>query len=187
MRNRLLNGTLHAAFTLFLVSTSYAQDNGDDVYWHIDSSVKSCSMVIDPTLTQAQWGKFTEQVGAILTYKSLASAEPLGKMNFDIGIDNSYTPVDQHDPAWINTFTHPDADCPLGDAITYPTVRARMGVSDNTDVGVYWITAPDANYGMVGGELKHAFLQESGNLPAAAVKGERFSADWSSRLQSECL
>ena len=170
MKNRLFNVIVNTLIIFLFVSTSYAQGNGSDVYWHIDPNVKSCSMVIDPSLTQAQWNQFTKQVGAILTFKSLASAETLGKMNFNISIDDSYTPVDQHNLAWINTFTHPDENCPLGDAITYPTIRAKMGVSDNMDIGAYWTTALDANYGMVGGEFKYKFSQESEKLPAAAVR-----------------
>ena len=41
-------------------------------------------------------------------------------------------------------FTHPDADCPLGDAVGYPTIRASMGVSDRMDIGGYWTVAPGA-------------------------------------------
>ena len=44
---------------LLFASPSYSQDYGGGVYWHIDPSVKTCSMVIDPSLTQAQWQKFT--------------------------------------------------------------------------------------------------------------------------------
>jgi hypothetical protein len=170
MKNKLVSAIANASIIFVLVSTSNAQGNGSDVYWHIDPSVKSCSMVIDPSLTQAQWKVFVKQVGAISTFKSLASADPLGKMNFNIGIDNSHTPIDQHNLAWINTFTHPDADCPLGDAISIPTIRARMGVSDNMDIGAYWTTAPGANYGMVGGEFRYRFSKESETLPAAAVR-----------------
>ena len=170
MKSRLLNGIVIALALFLFVSTSYAQGNGSNVYWRIDRSVKDCSMVIDPSLTQSQWKKFTKQVSAILAFKTLASAEPLGKMNYNIALDDSYTPVDQHDLAWINTFVHPDEDCPLGDAITYPTIRARMGVSDKMDVGAYWTTAPEANYGMVGGELKYAYRQESGKAPAVAAR-----------------
>ncbi len=170
MKNKLFDVIVTTLIIFLFASTSYAQGNGSDVYWRIDPNIKDCSMVIDPTLTQGQWNKFTKQVGAIITFKSLASAEPLGKMNFIVGIDYAYTPIDQHDLAWINTFTHPDEDCPLGDAITYPIIRARMGVSDNIDVGAYWTSAPEANYGMVGGELKYKFLQESEKLPAAAVR-----------------
>jgi hypothetical protein len=38
------------------------------------------------------------------------------------------------------------------------------------DLGGCWIVAPGANYGIVGGELKYAFLQESEKTPAAAVR-----------------
>lgn len=171
MKNALITAIANALIIFALASASHAQGNGSDVYWHIDPGVKSCSMIINPSLTQAQWKTFVTQVGAISSFKSLSSAEPLGKMNFFVGIDDSRTPVDQHNPAWINTFAHPDADCPLGDAISYPALRARMGLSDNMDVGAYWTTSPGGNYSMAGGELKYAFMRESEKLPAAAVRG----------------
>jgi hypothetical protein len=170
MRSKQLNRMATFLVLFLFASVSHAQSDGGDVYWHIDPSVKSCSMVIDPSLTQTQWHTFTKQAGAMATFKSLAPATTLGKMNFRVAIDYSSSPVDQHDPAWINTFTHPDADCPLGDAIRIPTIRAAMGVSDNMDFGCYWTTAPGANYGVVGGELKYAFLQESQRRPAAAMR-----------------
>ncbi len=160
-----------AIIALFVFATSsLAQNNSGDVYWRIDPSVKSCSMVLDRSLTQAQWKTFVTQVSAISSFKSLRSAEPLGAMHFSIGLSASQTPVNQHDLAWINTFVHPDAECPLGDDIQVPTLRARMGVSDDIDVGAYWITAPNANYGMVGGEVQYRFLKESDKLPAAAIR-----------------
>jgi len=170
MKNNVLNLAAKTFIVFAFVSTSRAQGNGSDVYWHIDPSVKSCSMVIDPSLTQAQWHTFTRQVGAISSTKSLAPAKTLGTLKFRVALDYGSTPVDQHDAAWINTFTHPDADCPLGDAVRYPTLRASVGVADNMDIGGFWTAAPGANYGMVGGEFKYAFLQESENSPAAAVR-----------------
>lgn len=170
MKNNLLNLVAKAFIVFAFASVSHAQGNGSDVYWHITPSVKTCSMVIDPSLTQSQWHTFTKQVGASSSFKSLASARTLGRLNVHVALDYGSTPIDQHDPAWINTFTHPDADCPLGDAVAYPTLRARMGVADNMDVGGYWTVAPGANYGMLGGEFKYAFLRESENIPAAAVR-----------------
>lgn len=159
------------AFVLSLsASMSRAHGNGGDVYWHIDPNVETCSMVIDTSLTQGQWHRFAKQAGAALSYKSLASARTLGKMNFKIAVDYSSTPVDQRDLAWINTFTHPDEDCPLGDAVVIPTLRGSIGVTDRIDVGAYWTTAPGANYGAVGGEVKYAFLEESERRPVAAVR-----------------
>ena len=169
MKSTRLIGMAVPLIPLLLAFPSSSQADDGDVYWHIDPGVETCSMVIDPSLTQGQWGKFTRQAGAIASFKSLASAEPLGKMNFTFGLDYSITPIDQHDPAWINTFTHPDADCPLGDRIELPTIRARVGVSRTMDVGAFWSTAPGANYGLVGGEFKYGFMRESERAPAAAV------------------
>lgn len=171
MTTKVRIGIAIALIMVACVPASHAQGNTGDVYWRIDPGVKSCSMVIDPSLTQTQWKTFVQQVGAISSYKSLASTEPLGAMNFSVGVEYGRTPVDQHSLAWINTFVHPDADCPLGDAVSYPALRAKMGVSEDTDVGAYWTTAPNANYGMIGGEVKYRFSQETETLPAAAVRG----------------
>lgn len=160
-----------SALFLFLVAPVGHARSGGDVYWHTSPDVKSCSMVIDASLTQSQWNRFTRQAGAVVSFKSLGPAETLGKKHFKVAIDASNTPVDQHDLAWINTFTHPSSRyCPLGDAVKVPTIRAEMGVSDNMDVGGFWTTAPNANYGLVGADVKYAFLQHSGKLPAVAAR-----------------
>ena len=169
MRGRQLTNLVFPLMLLLLARPAHAQ--GSDVYWHIDPNVKTCSMVIDPSLTQAQWGTFVRQAGAMISFKSMASADPLGKGRFALGLDYSVTPVDQHDPAWINTFTHPDASCPLGDQIKMPSLRATLGVSNAMDLVGFWTTAPGANYGLAGGALKYAFLKESGRVPAVAVTG----------------
>lgn len=164
------------ALDVFLyTSATYGQSTGSNVYWHIDPSVKTCSMVIDPSLTQEQWQRYTRQVGEISSFKSLASAKTIGKTHFNFAIDYSITPIDQHDPAWINTFTHPDENCPLGDQIHLPTLRVKYGLTDKIDIGALWTTAPGANYGMIGGELKYAFLQESKKTPAAALRASFIS------------
>ncbi len=158
-----------ALLALGLAGATSALAAGDDVYWHIDPGVKTCSMVIDPALTQGQWHTFARQAGAIVDYKSVASAQPLGRGHYSVGITYASTPVDQHPPAWITTFTHPDAGCPLGDQIKMPTLRATLGVSRAVDVTGFWTTAPGANYGLVGGAVQYAFLRESARVPAAAV------------------
>ncbi len=154
----------------FLTCATNGQNNSSDVYWHIDPSVKSCSMVIDPSLTQDQWKRYTLQVGEISSFKSMASAEPINKGQFSFDIVYSVTPINQHDPAWINTFVHPDENCPLGNQIKLPMVQVRLGLSDKLEIGANWIHAPRANYGMIGGELKYAFLKETDKMPAAAIR-----------------
>lgn len=160
-----------AALALSLtVPVLHAQSGGSDVYWRLDPSVKSCSMAIDRSLTQEQWHQFLSQGGAVLSFKALAPASTLGKMNYRIAIEYGSTPIDQHNPAWINTFVHPDEACPLGDAIVIPAFRASVGLADHMDVGGFVTYAPDANYGEAGGEFKYAFLPESDELPAVAAR-----------------
>jgi hypothetical protein len=170
MKSNSIIGALVSLVFFLLAPVSNAQNHDGSVYWHIDPNIKTCSMIIDPSLTQDQWHKFVREGSAILSFKSLASAKTLGTLNFSIAIDQGTTPVDQHSYAWINTFAHPDADCPLGDAIVFPAIRAGMGLTDNIDIGAYWTSAPGANYGGVGAEVKYALLQDSENLPAAATR-----------------
>ena len=43
-------------------------------------------------------------------------------------------------------------------------------MSQAVDIGGYWTTAPDADYGAGGGEVRYMFLRESSRMPAAAVR-----------------
>ena len=157
--------------TLALLPLARPAHSQSDVYWRIDPGVKTCSMRIDPSLTQGEWRTFVRQAGSMISFKPLAPAAPIGPRRFSVNVDYSITPVDQHDPAWINTFVHPDAGCPLGDRIKMPALRATYGVSRTMDVTGFWTTAPGANYGLAGGAVKYAFLKETAKSPAAAVTG----------------
>ncbi|HEY6952305.1 MAG TPA: hypothetical protein VI758_07845, partial [Bacteroidota bacterium] len=84
MKTKLIRTIAYAFVSFALAPVSKAQSGHGDVYWHLDPGVKSCSMVIDPSLTQAQWKTFIQQVSPIVTLKTLASAEPLGTMNFNV-------------------------------------------------------------------------------------------------------
>jgi hypothetical protein len=100
----------------------------------------------------------------------MSPAEPLGAKKFQAGIDYSITRIDDADPAWNNTFSHPDEHHYLGDRIAMPKLFARMGVSDRIDVGFYFTKNPEANYGFMGGEIKYAVFMESEKPVAMAVR-----------------
>ena len=165
-----VRATAIGLFVFFTWDAAEGQGGSGNVYWHIDPGVKTCSMVIDPSLTQDQWHRYTRQVGGIASFKSLASAATIGKKHVAIALDYSITPIDQHDLAWVNTFAHPDENCPLGDQIKLPAIRVKYGLTDKVDVGALWTKAPDANYGMIGAEVKYAFSEESDKVPAAACR-----------------
>jgi hypothetical protein len=151
------------AASLF-ISASYAQE------LHVNPAFENCSIELDPSLTQSQFHKFTREAGMFLTFKLLAPAEPLGAKKFELGLEYSRFRIDDSDPAWNNTFSHPDENHYLGEVIKMPKLFARMGVSDRIDVGFYFTKNPEANYGFLGGEMKYAFFQEPAKPAAAAVR-----------------
>jgi hypothetical protein len=161
---------LFLAVGIIVPAGSYAHDPNAAVYWHLNPNIESCSIELDPALTQSEFRKFSRQAGLIGGSRAMASAETLGKGNFSVGLEYSNTPVNQRDNAWINTFTHPDADCPLGDSIKIPLLRVKYGIKDNMDLGAAVIKTPEANYGFLSGEFKYSFLKELEKTPAAAFR-----------------
>ena len=146
------------------IAISHAQE------LHVNHRFRECSIILDPSLTQDQFHKFTREAAQVLTFKLMSPAEPLGAKKFQVGIDYSSTPIDDADPAWNNTFSHPDEDHYLGDQITMPKLFARMGVSNRVDVGFYFTQNPNANYGFMGGEVKYALFMESEKPVAMALR-----------------
>ncbi len=156
----IIKSILIYAFVLScFVPTAYA------IELHVNPAVEDCSIELDPSLTQGQFREFTRQLGLIASVKLLGPAEPLGTKTFDIGIEYSASPIDDSDPSWNNTFTHPDATHELGNTINVPRVYARIGVSDAIDAGVNFLNNSEANYGFVGGEVKYAFFLSGQKKP----------------------
>ena len=159
-----------AALIGFSFATAFADDQGHTPDLYTDSSLDECEIHLSSSLTQDQFHKFSREIGLILSFKSLSSAEPMGKGKWDIGFDFAYTPIDDSDPSWNNTFTHPHDEHYLGDAISFPFVHARVGVTDRMDVGAYFTTNPSSNFAFLGLETKYAFMKERGRRPAGAVR-----------------
>lgn len=153
------------AFAVFwFISTAYGQE------LHVNHDIKDCSIEFDPSLTQSQFRKFTREGSMLGTFKLLAPAEPLGAKKIQVGIDYSITRINDEDPAWNNTFTHPHETHYLGDVREIPKLFARMGLSDRIDVGLYFTKNLNANYGFLGGEMKYAHFQQPGKPFASAMR-----------------
>jgi len=127
---------------------------------HVNDQWDDCAIVIDPALTQEAWHQFVSEVGLVAHFDPLASAEPLGRGRFEVAVLRSSTMIDDADPAWNDTFSHPDSTHWLfeGNALMIPGLMLRLGVSQKVDVGAYWTAAPAANYGLLGGQVQYAFL-----------------------------
>lgn len=151
-----------------LVLSGFAISNAQEL--HVNHRYKECAMILDPSLTQGQFHKFTREAAQVFTFKLMSPAEPLGAKKFQVGIDYSITRINDADPAWNNTFSHPHETHELGDQLAFPKLFARIGVSDRMDVGFYYTTNSQANYGFMGGEVKYALFLQPEKPWAMAVR-----------------
>jgi len=137
---------------------------------HTNDRWKECAIVLDPSLTQGAWRQFVREAGLVTYIRPLASAKPMGRRTYELALVRTGTRIDDSDPAWNDTFSHPDADHVLfeGDALYIPGLVARVGVTDRVDVGAYFTKSIGANYGFAGGQLQYNLLNDSTRNLAAA-------------------
>lgn len=127
---------------------------------HVNPRWKECSFQIDPSLTQAAWHQFTREAGLVVYFRSLDDARPLGKGKFELSALRWQTNIDDSQPAWNDTFVHPDSAHWLieGSSLTIPGLTARAGLGAKADVAVYATKSPGANYGFYGAQIQRALV-----------------------------
>lgn len=116
-------------------------------------------------LAQSEFRLLSEDLGAALSYKALAPAEPLGITGFDIGIEATATDM-EHSALF-------DKASSGSGFSTLPVAKLHVhkGLPFNFDVGAFLSTAPDSNIRLFGAELRYAFLEGGVAMPAIAVRG----------------
>jgi len=163
------------AFTLALVAgAGHALDAQapKNVKLHVNPRWKECSFQLDSSLTQSAWHQFTREAGIVTLFRALSDATPMGKGQIELSAMQWKTGIHDTDAAWNDTFVHPDSTHWLfeGDGLKFPGLMLRAGVTDRTDVGLYFTKSPGANYGFVGGQLQHAFVQDTTNHWSASTR-----------------
>lgn len=140
---------------------------------HVNDEWDDCAIVLDPSLTQEAWHQFVSELAVVAYLRPLASAKPLGRGRFEIALVNASTRIDDADPAWNDTFSHPDPTHYLfdGGALPIPGLMARVGVSDRVDVGAYFTKNVNANYGIVGGQVQYGLIDDVETGVVAAARG----------------
>ena len=146
-------------------------DDGRPVL-HGNGRWKECSIQLDPSLTQGAWRQFTKEAGLVAYFRPLADAEPLGRGRFEVSAVQWDTGIDDADDAWNDTFVHPDSTHYLteGKGLKFPGLMGRVGVSANTDVGVYFTKNPNANYGFYGAQVQRRLLGAADKRWAASAR-----------------
>lgn len=137
---------------------------------HVNPRWRECSLQLDSSLTQAAWHQFTREAGLVVYFRPLADARPLGKRNFEASLLQWKTGIHAADPAWNDTFVHPDSAHWLfeGDGLEFPGLMVRAGVTETTDIAAYVTKNPRANYGFYGAQLQRALVGGSSKWGVAA-------------------
>jgi hypothetical protein len=127
---------------------------------HINPRWEQCSFQLDPSLTQSAWRQFTGEAGQVVAFRPLKGARPMGRGNFEFSVMQWQTNVDDSDAAWNDTFVHPDSTHWLyeGSGLKFPGLAFRAGVTSRSDVGLYYTTNPNANYGAYGVQFQQNLL-----------------------------
>ena len=157
------------AAAVLLALTAFAPQASAQ-HLHTNDRWRECALVLDPHLTQGAWRQFAGELGVVTYFRPMASAAPLGRKHFEVGLLDWGSRIDDEDAAWNDTFSHPDATHHLvkGTTLHIPGLMARVGVTDRLDVGTYLTKAIGANYGFVGGQLQYALLHDTARHVAAA-------------------
>ncbi len=117
------------------------------------------------TLTQQEFRNLSEDLGAALSYKALAPAEPLGITGFDIGLDISSTSL-----SFADTLRKATNSTSVPSSLYVPRLHVQKGLPLGLDLGLMYTSVPGSNIKLVGGEVKYAFLEGGVALPAVAAR-----------------
>ena len=153
-----------------LAAQAHQHGPSDGLTLHVSTRWKECSIQLDHSLTQSAWRQFAQEAGLVAYFRPLTDAKPMGKGKFEVSVVQYETQIDDHDAAWNDTFVHPDSTHWLfeGSGLKFPGLMARVGVSNKTDVGVYYTKNPNANYGFYGAQVQQNFVGSTTSDWAAA-------------------
>ncbi len=157
--------TVLLALLTFPTLTFAHGESAEGPQLHVGDAYDSCYFDLHPELTQGQLQEFTREAAGIARFHQLDSARTLGRLNFDIALSMSWTPIDDSKGAWNNMFSHPDDEHWLGEVQSVPRLQARIGATDWLDFGIWGSADPNSNYGFVGVESKVALLRQMEGWP----------------------
>jgi hypothetical protein len=155
---------------------------------HVDAALEDCSVQFSPELTQGAFRRFAREFGSVSAFKQMSPPKTLGQWGFAIGLEQIFFSVEERSDAWNDTFAHPDSYHALGTDLAFPKLRARVGVTDDLDLGVFYTEQPRANYGWIGLEGKYGLMQQSETTPISlALRGAYTKTLWVEDMDMHAL
>jgi hypothetical protein len=117
-------------------------------------------------LSQRDFRLLSEDLGSALSFKSMIPAEPLGVTGFDVGVTVTGVRLKHRD-----IFERASSGSDIPSAVPLASVRVHKGLPFGIDIGAAYSTLPGTEIGVIGGEVRWAFIEGGVALPAVAVRG----------------
>jgi hypothetical protein len=170
--SRTRRSVLFALASLAWLPAGAAAQHNHDVTLHLSDRWTECAIQLDPALTQEAWHQFVEEGGRLIYFRPLTGARPMGRGNWEVSVVRWQTGIDDADPAWNDTFVHPNETHWLyeGSGLAFPGLTARVGVSSRIDLGVYFSKNVRSNYGVAGAQMQYAFIRDPESPWGAAAR-----------------
>ncbi|MBW2459896.1 MAG: hypothetical protein JRI68_35730, partial [Deltaproteobacteria bacterium] len=142
-------------------------EHAGDPDLHTDASLDDCEVHFAPGLTQGAYRSFVREFGSVTAFKQMGGPTTLGQWGIAAGLEYMMFGVEDRSDTWNDTFSHPDEFHELGSSQAYPKLKLRVGVTEDTDVGVFYTMNPRSNYGFIGLDVKHGLLRQSPDMPVS--------------------
>jgi hypothetical protein len=115
-------------------------------------------------LTQDDFHKLSQDLGATLSYKPLTPTAPLGITGFDLGLAVTATSIKNSDVL---------QKAGAGDhsTLAVPSLRVNKGLPLGIDFGLMAGAVPGTNVRLYGGELRYALVPGGVAMPAIGIRG----------------
>lgn len=114
-------------------------------------------------LAQNQFLLLSEDLGAALSYKPLAPAEPLGVTGFDMGLEANSTQLANPGAYFLATGTSTDS-------LILAKAEIQKGLPFGIDIGATYSAVPTSNIKLIGAEVRYAIVKGGVATPAVAVR-----------------
>lgn len=114
------------------------------------------------SLTQAEFGRLSQDFTAAASYKAVSPAEPLGITGFDVGLEVTSTKMEFGD-IWKKAGSD-------SSTIYIPKIHVHKGLPFGVDVGASLSAVSGTDIKLGGAEIKYALLKGNTVLPAVAVR-----------------
>lgn len=114
-------------------------------------------------LTQSEFHSLSQDLGAVIAYKGVAPAAPLGVTGFDVGLELTASKLQ-------NKAVYELAGGSAASTVYVPKLRVQKGLPWGVDIGGFVSRIGGSNISLVGLEARYALLDDTLTAPAIGLR-----------------